>query len=553
MSGTNCRADEHERSARHRQLARCPLLAAGLLAAAMLLAMAPGSARAETAQEAQTAPVVVDGRVLFELRGVSSYPAERRAAQVREQILELARTPSFDPASLTVAELPRESRVVAAGRPVLRLIDADAEPEGIERRLLAEVYAVKIREAVVSYRAARTREALAGSAWRVALATVLALLLVLGGRRLIVAVEKRLERRLAERTRGVTIGSFEVVRAERIREGAHAAQFLVRAVALFLVVYLYLGYTLALLPWTRGAASQLEAWLVAPLAVLGKGLVAKLPDLIFLAVLFLVVRWALALLRMFFAAAGRGEVSLGEFEPEWADPTYKLVRVAVIVFALVVAYPYIPGSSSDAFKGISVFLGLLLSLGSSSTVANVIAGYTMIYRRAFHVGDVVKIADVVGVVGRTYLQVTHLRTLKNEDVTFPNSLIIAQEVMNFSTLAKREGLILHTTVRIGYETPWRQIEAMLLEAAARTPGLLADPKPFVLLLALAEFAVTYELNVYCDEPRSMRLLYAELHRRILDVFNEYGVQIMVPAYEGDPAEPKIVPRESWHLPPASRD
>ena len=514
---------------------------------------AAGGSRAETARAAPTAPVVLDGRVLFELRGLTSFPAERRAAQVRARILELARTRSFDPASLTVVDLPLESRVVAAGRPVLRLLDADAEPQGVERRVLAEVYAAQVRQAVVSYRAARTRQALAGSAWRVVLATSLTLLLVLGLRRMTAAVQRRLERRLAERPSGVTIRSFEVVRAERIREGARVALFLVKAVVLFVVVYLYLGYTLALLPWTRGAAAQLQAWLLAPLAVLGKGLVAKLPDLIFLVVLFFVVRWALALLRMFFAAAGRGEVSLGEFEPEWADPTYKLVRVAVIAFALVVAYPYIPGSSSAAFKGISVFLGLMLSLGSSSTVSNVIAGYTMIYRRAFREGDVVKIGDVVGVVGRTRLQVTHLRTLKNEDVTIPNSSIIAQEVMNFSTLAKQEGLILHTTVRIGYETPWRQIEAMLLEAAARTPGLLADPKPFVLQLALGDFAVTYELNVYCDDPRSMRQLYAALHRRILDAFNEYGVQIMTPAYEGDPAEPKIVPRERWHLPPAAGD
>ena len=542
-------------------LLACPL--SSRLAVALVLSLAvllPGAALAadpaaddgpaEAAREAPTAPVVVDGRTLFELRGVSSYPAKRRAARVRAQILTLARTPSFEPAELTVVELPLESRLVAPGRIVVRLVDADAEPEGVTRHVLAEVYAQQVRQAVTSYRTARTRQALVDAAWRAVLATVLALLLVLGVWRLNRALKRRLDRRLARWTSG-GVTSFEVVRAERIQAVARAVLFLIRAVTLFLLLYLYVGYTLALLPWTRGAALKLQSWLLAPLALLGGGLVENLPDLIFLAVLFVVVRWTLSLLQMFFAAVARGDVSLGDFEAEWSDPTYKLLRIMVIAFALVIAYPYIPGSSSAAFKGISVFLGVVLSLGSSSVVANIIAGYTMIYRRAFREGDMVKIGDVTGVVGRTRLQVTHLRTPKNEDVTIPNASILTQDVMNFSSLAKQRGLILHTTVNIGYGTPWRQVEAMLLEAAARTPGILTDPQPFVLELGLGEFAITYELNVYCDDPTSMRRLYAALHRQVLDVFNEYGVQIMTPAYEGDPEEPKVVPRERWHVSPAA--
>jgi small-conductance mechanosensitive channel len=147
--------------------------------------------------------------------------------------------------------------------------------------------------------------------------------------------------------------------------------------------------------------------------------------------------------------------------------------------------------------------------------------------------------------------VTHLRTPKNEDVVVPNSTILSSEIVNYSSLAKDPGLILHTTVGIGYETPWRQVEAMLLEAAARTPGLQREPKPYVLQLALGDFAVTYEINVYCDNPQAMPRLYTALHGNILDVFNEYGVQIMTPAYEGDPPEPKVVPRDKWHLAPAA--
>ena len=531
------------------------LLAAALLAVAMGAAAAAqqaehGGGAAESQGEVRTAPVVVDGRLLFELRGVTSYPAEERAARTRERILELART-AFEPAALRIEHLPLESRVIADGEPVLRLVDADGALEGVERRVLAEVYATRVGEAIASWRAARTREALGASATRILLAAVGAVLLLFGGRRLWIALDRRLEGRLARREGGVTIRSFEVLRADRLRQLLRFVLRVARAVVAILVVYLTLGYLLSQLPWTRGAASQLQAWVMAPLSVFGEGLLEKLPDLVFLLVLFLLVRWSLGLLHVFFAAAGRGEVPLGDFEPEWADPTYKLVRLGVIALALVVAYPYIPGSSTAAFKGISVFLGVIVSLGSSSVVANVIAGYVMIYRRAFREGDVVKIGDVTGVVDRTRLQVTHLRTMKNEEVTIPNASILAQDVVNFSTLARTEGLILHTTVGIGYETPWRQVEAMLLEAASRTAAVLAEPKPFVLELALGDFAVTYELNAYTSQPRGMRRQYAELHRCVLDVFNEYGVQIMTPAYEGDPAEPKIVPRERWHVAPAA--
>jgi small-conductance mechanosensitive channel len=226
------------------------------------------------------------------------------------------------------------------------------------------------------------------------------------------------------------------------------------------------------------------------------------------------------------------------------------MRFGIVAFALVVAYPYIPGSGSDAFKGISIFIGILFSLGSSSAIANIIAGYMLSYRRAFKVNDRVRIGDVTGDVTEVRVQVTHLRTVKNEEVIVPNSSILNNEIVNYSSYARREGLILHTEVGIGYETPWRQVEGMLLLAAERTGGLLRTPPPFVRQTKLGDFAVTYELNAYCADAQQMGPLYTEMHRSILDVFNEYGVQIMTPAYEGDPPEPKIVPKEAWFAKPS---
>jgi small-conductance mechanosensitive channel len=214
------------------------------------------------------------------------------------------------------------------------------------------------------------------------------------------------------------------------------------------------------------------------------------------------------------------------------------------------AFPYIPGSNSPAFKGISIFIGILFSLGSTSAISNVLAGYSLIYRRVFKVGDRVKIADFMGDVMEMRLQVTHLRTIKNEEIVVPNSMINNSHVINYSSLAAQKGLILHTSVTIGYDAPWRQVHALLLMAAEKTPGLLRDPAPFVLQTSLDDFYVSYELNVYCDTPLEMARIYTDLHKNIQDAFNEYGVQIMSPSYRFDPDRPKVVPKDQWYAAPA---
>jgi small-conductance mechanosensitive channel len=210
----------------------------------------------------------------------------------------------------------------------------------------------------------------------------------------------------------------------------------------------------------------------------------------------------------------------------------------------------VPGSGSEAFKGISIMLGVMFSLGSSSIISNLIAGYAMTYRRAFRKGDMIQVGDNIGRVVDVRLQVTHLRNMRNEEIIIPNSEILGRSVVNYSSLSKGQGLFLSTTVGIGYETPWRQVESMLLLAAERTPGVRRDPVPFVLEKTLGDFCVTYELFAAIDDPTTRRSMYAALHRNVLDVFNEYGVQIMTPAYEGDPERPKVVPREEWYAAPA---
>ena len=366
-------------------------------------------------------------------------------------------------------------------------------------------------------------------------------------------LREHLERRYRARVQGIQDRAFQLVKAEQIWHALTSILNFAWAVCLLVILYFYLNYVLALFPWTRALGRSLLEIAVDPLRTMGLGLLGMVPKLVFLAILILVTRYLLRLIRLFFDGVANGTVTVGDFDPEWAWPTYRLVRMLVVVLAAVVAYPYVPGSGSEAFKGISLFVGIIFSLGSSSLIGNLIAGYSMTYRRAFRIGDLVRIGDHLGAVERTRMLVTHLRTPKNEEVVVPNSTILGAEVVNFSSMARERGLILHTTVGIGYETPWRQVEAMLLEAARRTAGLRPEPAPFVLQKSLGDFCVTYEINVYCETPRAMNALYSALLRNILDVFNEYGVQIMTPAYEGDPQVPKVVPKEGWFTPPAGME
>ena len=536
------------------------------VAAIVLLGFLPvqASARQEPAQEGvpdvaqleqqyPTAPVMVDGVAVLRVRGVSSYPAELRAKTIADRIYDIAANPSIQVDALRIDETDMASQIMADRHLAMNVYDADAKIEGVPRQVVANLYLARIRSAIMAYRADRSAPSLQRSAKAAAVATVVFVVLVGAVIWLRRKLDALLDSRYRQQLDALAAKSHEVLSVTRLWKSLDAALRFVRSAVIVVLGLLYLRYIFELFPYTRPAARSVAGFVVAPLLTMWASLVAKIPDLFFLAILVFVVRIILRMLRRFFDAVEQGRVHLPNFEQEWAAPTYKLVRPVVIAFAVVVGYPYIPGSGSEAFKGVSLFLGIIFSLGSSSFIANMIAGYSMTYRRAFKLGDVVQIGEVMGVVSGVRLQVTHVRTIKNEEVVVPNSQILNAAVTNFSSLAKSDGLILHTTVGIGYETPWRQVEAMLLEAARRTPDLMTEPPPFVFHLQLGDFCVTYELNVYCSQPRKMRATYTELHRHILDVFNEYGVQIMTPAYEGDPDVPKIVPKDQWYQAPARPD
>jgi len=458
--------------------------------------------------------------------------------------------PNIGASSLALEEHPGSTWILADGRRIMMVLEEDAAIEQMARGTLAEAHRRRIAETIENFRNDRRAAVL----WLYALyplgATLTLVIAIFGGRRSLTLVRLGIERRYQADVQGIQDRAFKIVKADQIWRALTGLLNIAWSFVILIVVYAYLDYVFTLFPWTRGLSTDLLATIINPIQTMGIGLVGMIPNLAFLTVLILATRYALKLMRAFFEGIARETVKLKGFDTDWAWPTFRLVRLLTIAFVAVVAYPYVPGSGSEAFKGVSLFFGIVFSLGSSSLIGNIIAGYSMTYRRTFRLGDRVKIGEDVGDVEKMRLLVTHIRTLKNEDLVVPNSTILATQVTNYSSMARERGLILHTTVGIGYETPWRQVEAMLLEAATRTENLWREPSPYVLQKLLGDFCVTYELNVYCDSPHSMEILYTNLHRNILDVFNEYGVQIMTPAYEYDPKQPKVVPKEQWFAAPA---
>ncbi|MBM3216379.1 mechanosensitive ion channel family protein [Candidatus Poribacteria bacterium] len=360
-----------------------------------------------------------------------------------------------------------------------------------------------------------------------ALAVVLVLLRVL----------YRWTRRWVQTWVGIRVGpvrlqSLELLSAERVISLLLAVVRVVRFAVVVVVLYAYVPLVFSLFPWTSGLAERIIAHFVGSAAYIGVGILSYVPNIAVLAIIGALTHYSLRLTRFLFREIESGTIALPGFYSDWAEPSYQIVRFLAVAFAFVVAFPYLPGLSSAAFKGVSVFIGVLFSLGSSSAIANVVAGTILTYMRAFRVGDRVKITDTVGeVVARTLL-VTRIRTPKNEDITIPNAMILGSHIVNFSSSPEQEGLILHTTVTIGYNTPWRQVHELLIAAARATQGIETSPQPFVLQTSLGDFYVSYELNAYTLDPLNMARVYSELHQNIQDRFNEAGVEILSPIPSG---------------------
>lgn len=315
-----------------------------------------------------------------------------------------------------------------------------------------------------------------------------------------------------------------------------------------LLTELWLTFVLRQFAYTRPWGERSTTWLLDVAGSFIGGIASAIPGLFVAVLIFLLARVVTRANALFLERVASGEASLGWLDADTAEPTRRLVNVVIWLFALAMAYPYLPGANSDAFKGVSVLAGLMLSLGASGVIGQAMSGFSLMYSRALRVGEYVKIGETEGTVVQLGLVATRIHTGMGEEVSLPNTVIFSQPVRNFSRLVQGGRFVLHTAVTIGYSTPWRQVHAMLLEAARRTPGVAQDPAPYVVQTALSDFYVEYRLCAQSGHAAASRRVEAmsELHARVLDVFNENGVQIMSPHYMADTATPQVVtPGDAW--------
>lgn len=478
------------------------------------------------------APVVVLGDTILVVHAaLGPLTPEDRAKAIAERLLRLEREgrPATD--SLYLVNEEGHILIMAGERPLMSVLPGDAAVAGIALDQLAERHRLALAEAIVSGVAAWEFRAIAWGAVYAALTTLAALLLIWLIRRGIVRLNNLLDRlRASTALPTLRVQQYELVSAERVADLGLALLRMLGTVAWILIVYVYFVLVLSYFPWTANLSTRILSYVTAPLGVVATAILAYLPNLFFIAVILLVTRWLLAVIRSVFRAIGSGKIRFASFERDWAIPTYKLVRFLVLAFALVVLFPYLPGADSDAFKGVSIFMGVLLSLGSTGAVANLTAGTLLTYTRSFQIGDRVRIGETLGdVVGRTLL-VTRVRTLTNVEVTIPNSQVMSGQVLNYTALARTEGVALQVTITIGYDVPWRRVHELLIAAASATEGIAGTPAPFVLQTGLNDSYPVYELNAYTNDAARMRHILSALHASVQDRFAAGGVEITSPAY-----------------------
>lgn len=527
----------------HLLRAACAILLLSTFALAQETSTEPGETEI-TDSDVFKAPVVVDGDTLFFLRGSSALPATERAERLETTIVEVAEASENPTVDISFEETDLGIRILADGEIISLVTAADAELEQMELDVLSLLHGEAIEDAIISYRANRTEQALVSGAIEAAAWTFGFVVFSVAILWLYRRIRRRTLKFVKRYLRDVETATAKSVQAEAIAALVRYALNFVLLVIFFVGFYYYLSFVLLAFAETRYFAQLLLTYLTEPALLIFKGIIGYIPNLIMLGLITWVTMYIIKGMRVFFDAVEAGSFVIGDFEKHWVNPTFNIARVVVILIALVFAVPYIPGSDSAAFQGLTILVGAMLSLGANSVVSNMLAGLFVIYRRSTSIGDRIQIGDHIGDVVQIKLMETHLKSIKNELISIPNAQLMNSDVVNFSKKTDGGGLLLHTTVGIGYEEPPEKVEAMLIEAANRTNGIKIRPEPFVLWTALADYAINYQINGYTTRGSIIPKIKSDLHRNIVAVFNENNVQIMTPSYMADPPEPKI-PAVEW--------
>lgn len=459
---------------------------------------------------------------------LGSFSSLQRADDARSRIKALYEDPFFDPDSLTIKHQYGLLNVCYGKENITSISHVDGLWINGPTDSLARAYRQKIEDQVLYFK----MEYSARNVWKRIGYVIVALTLLLLGtlllRRAFAKMEHWLSARSIALSKGIRLRNYQLFTPEYIFSALKQIVAIARTLVVLLYIYFTITFIFSIFPSTHSWTDTLIGWVVQPVKKILRSTLDYLPNLITILVVLIVVRVVLRLFRFFTIEVERGILNLRGFHKEWARPTYNIIRFLVFAFAFVIIFPYLPGSESDAFKGVSVFLGILLSIGSSSAISNTIAGLVITYMRPFKVGDWIKVNDIIGQVMEKTALVTRMRTIHNEDVTVPNSTIMANHTINYSSCGNEPGLILHATVTIGYGVPWPKVHGLLVAAAKSTPDVDLEKEPFVFQKSLDDFYITYEINVFTKKPEKMYFITSALYEQIQNHFDEAGVEIMSP-------------------------
>lgn len=525
---------------------RFALLALGLLGVARALpAQVALPTSGATVQVGTPASLEVWNRPVVELRAtVNGVTAQERVDRARQRIEALPVSASKDPILAMPTTMGSLSGVfiTVGGRFIVALLPEDLDPEASQSLTVAGNEAAGRLSAALEARADQRRLPILFRGIALSLVATLLLLLVL-------RVVGRMRRRTVEHPFTAAVSQRATIFGINLAEALTAIELaLAKLTAMSVIVvalYLWLTFVFGQFPFTQPWGRELGGYLRQLLQTFGQGILGAIPGLFAVALIFLLSRVAARAIGGFFKRVESGALEIEWLEPETAKATRRVVLVLVWIFAAVVAYPYIPGSQTPVFKGISVFVGLMATLGSAGIVNHLLSGLVIVYSRSCKPGDFIKVGEIEGVVTVVGVLATKVVTRKRAEITVPNAVLVGTSITNYSRLAREDGEMIFTTVTIGYDAPWRQVEELLLKAAARTPGLRATPAPHVHQGALSDFYVEYELLARIEDPRQRPAVLSRLHGEIQDAFNEAGVQIMSPHFEGQPEQKVWVPRSAW--------
>ena len=480
-------------------------------------------------------PVMLDGKPLFFIRrGVSSFSAEERANAITRRIERIAQNDSIPVENLTIEQLPDDNSLYLSvdQEVILTVTEGDAKAYRSTPEVLAQQALQKIQLAITQYRQDRKPEQLLKNIIYTVIATFAFLIISFAVIKISGKLFPFIRRLIESLTPGIQIGNVEIISSSKISFFWLRVLRIIRFFVLFLLLFNYTTFVLRLFPWTRVFGESILGYFSQSLELVLSAIGQYLPNAFIIAIIIFITYYLIRLIKPFFTAIERGNLVIPGFYTDWAKPTYNILLVIIIAIAAIVAFPYLPGFDSPAFRGVSVFLGLLLSLGSTSAIANVIGGIILIYTRAFRIGDHIQVGDVIGDLIEKNFLVIRICTPTNKIITIPNSSLLSSNVINFS-ISSRElnrNLIIQTTITLGYDLPWRKAHKTLIEAALETEHILKEPAPFVLQTSLDNFYISYQLNAYTNQPNLMVIIYSELHQNIQDKCNEAGIEILSPSY-----------------------